>query len=204
MDKYLLRLIVGIVFMSMCLPVFSQVKLFDSETTKFYEDGTRITYYKMENFPNSAEMCDFVKRSVLENPDIKRFFIINNGTEFMYEAVQRVEPNMVIDAINDALEEYKAEFGDFPPSDPSSTEKPKSNVTVTPQKSYTQVSQSAGSVNQKFVSVDKSSGNGTGLQLDATPVEDTRKATAVENGDSDLKRLETVSPTKYNTNSKNR
>ena len=61
MERFLLKLILGIAVMSMCMPVFSQVKLSDSGVTKFYDNGTRITYFEMADFPNSAEMRDYVE-----------------------------------------------------------------------------------------------------------------------------------------------
>ena len=179
MERYLLRLVLGIAIMSICTPVFSQVKLFDSGVTKFYEDGTRITYFKMENFPNSAEMREYVTKVVLENPDINRVAIYTNGKTFMYDALQRVEPDMVVDAVNEALSEYKAQVGDFPPNDPPSTGKPQSNVTVKPHKADV-ASQPAGSANHKSATEEKSAPKNGERQLDATPAEDVRPAKGVD------------------------
>ncbi len=195
MERYLLRLVLGISVMLICMPVFSQVKLFDSGVTKFYEDGTRITYFKMEDFPNSVEMREFVTKVVLENPDINRVAIYTNGKTFMYEALQRVEPDMVVDAVNEALAEYKAQVGDFPPNDPPSTGKPKSNVTVKPHKaSADMVSQPAGGANHKASAEEMSSPKNGERQLDAIPTEEVRPAKGIDN----------VSPVNNKENSKNR
>ncbi|MBR3945961.1 MAG: hypothetical protein IKJ56_02540 [Bacteroidales bacterium] len=108
MKRYLFNLIFSIVLMLVCAQAYSQVKLADSGVTKFYEDGTRITYFEMDGFPNSVEVRDFVSKIVLEHPDIRRVHIYKNGATFMYDAAKEIEPEMIIDAINDAL----ADFGE--------------------------------------------------------------------------------------------
>ncbi len=203
MERYLLRLILGIAVMSICLPVFSQVKLSDSGVTKFYDNGTRITYFEMADFPNSAEMREFVKKLVLENPDINRVVIYTNGKTFMYEAQQKIEPDMIVDAVNDALKEYKEQNGDFPPIEQPSTEKPKSNVKVTPYKASSDVkSQSAGVSVQKFEATEDRSVSGTGANEHS--VRQAQKAAAVDGKGVGAKSIEMANPANNNTNSKNR
>ena len=208
MERYLLRLILGIAVVSICLPVFSQVNLSERGDTKFYENGTRITYFKMAGFPNSPEMREYVSKMVLENPDIKRVDIYRNGETFMYEAMQSIEPDMIVDAVNDALKEFKEQNGDFPPNDSPSTNKPKSNVTVTPHKATATAdvkSQPSGVANQKFEATEKKSVSQNGEhQMNATPVDEVRQAPAVEGRDANTKSLEKFSPANNNTNSKNR
>ena len=114
MKRYLFNLVFSIVLMLVAVQAFSQVELTDRGVTKFYDDGTRITYLGMKNFPNSVEMREYVAKKVLEHPDVKRAFVKNNGTTFMYEALQSIEPDVVVDMVNDALEEYSRQFGDFP------------------------------------------------------------------------------------------
>lgn len=111
MNRYLLRVLVSVLFITISASVFSQVKLFDSGDTKIYDNGTRITYFEMEDFPNTAEIREFVTKSVLEHPDVKRVYIYKNGTTFMYDAAKEVEPDMIVDAINEALAEYISEGG---------------------------------------------------------------------------------------------
>ena len=203
MERYLLRLILGIAVMSICLPVFSQVKLSDSGVTKFYDNGTRITYFEMADFPNSAEMREFVKKLVLENPDINRVVIYTNGKTFMYEAQHKIEPDMVVDAVNEALEEFKAQVGDYPPNDPPSTEKSKSTVKVTPQKASSDVkSQTAGVEVQKFEVTEERPTSGIGANEHS--VRQARKAVAVDGKGVGAKSIEMASPANSNINSKNR
>ena len=203
MERYLLRLILGIAVMSICLPVFSQVKLSDSGVTKFYDNGTRITYFEMADFPNSAEMREFVKKLVLENPDINRVVIYTNGKTFMYEAQQKIEPDMIVDAVNDALKEYKEQNGDFPPIEQPSTEKPKSNVKVTPYKASSDVkSQTAGVEVQKFEVTEERPTSGIGANEHS--VRQARKAVAVDGKGVGAKSIEMASPANSNINSKNR
>lgn len=203
MERYLLRLILGIAVMSICLPVFSQVKLSDSGVTKFYDNGTRITYFEMADFPNSAEMREFVKKLVLENPDINRVVIYTNGKTFMYEAQQKIEPDMIVDAVNDALKEYKEQNGDFPPIEQPSTEKPKSTVKVTPHKASSDVkSQTAGVEVQKFEVTEERPTSGIGANEHS--VRQARKAVAVDGKGVGAKSIEMASPANSNINSKNR
>ena len=203
MERYLLRLILGIAVMSICLPVFSQVKLSDSGVTKFYDNGTRITSFEMADFPNSAEMREFVKKLVLENPDINRVVIYTNGKTFMYEAQQKIEPDMIVDAVNDALKEYKEQNGDFPPIEQPSTEKPKSTVKVTPHKASSDVkSQTAGVEVQKFEVTEERPTSGIGANEHS--VRQARKAVAVDGKGVGAKSIEMASPANSNINSKNR
>lgn len=189
--------------MSICLPVFSQVKLSDSGVTKFYDNGTRITYFEMADFPNSAEMREFVKKLVLENPDINRVVIYTNGKTFMYEAQQKIEPDMIVDAVNDALKEYKEQNGDFPPIEQPSTEKPKSTVKVTPHKASSDVkSQTAGVEVQKFEVTEERPTSGIGANEHS--VRQARKAVAVDGKGVGAKSIEMASPANSNINSKNR
>ncbi|MBO7652168.1 MAG: hypothetical protein J6S84_05570 [Bacteroidales bacterium] len=206
MERYLLRLILGIAVMSICLPVFSQVKLSDSGVTKFYDNGTRITYFEMTDFPNSAEIRDYVTKIVLENPDISRAVIYTNGETFMYESLQRIEPDMIVDAVNDALKEYKEQNGEFPPNDSPSAEKPKSNVVVRPHKASTDAKAQTASnvVNEKSVSVvEKSTSKSAESRSDAISVEGTQQAPVVDDKGSSSETIKKVYPTN-NTNNKNK
>jgi len=202
MKRFLSRLIVGVAFMSMCLPVFSQVKLSDSGVTKFYDNGTRITYFKVENFPNSAEMRDYVTKIVLENPDINRVVIYVSGKTIMYEALQSVEPDMMVDAVNEALEEYKVQNGDFPPSESLSTDKPRSNVIVKPHKASSDVkSQSVGDANQKYdVTEEKLL---PGAETNEHSAKQAHKV-VVDGKEVGTNSMEMATPANNNTNSKKR
>ena len=188
--------------MSMCLPVFSQVKLSDSGVTKFYDNGTRITYFKVENFPNSAEMRDYVTKIVLENPDINRVVIYVSGKTIMYEALQSVEPDMMVDAVNEALEEYKVQNGDFPPSESLSTDKPRSNVIVKPHKASSDVkSQSVGDANQKYdVTEEKLL---PGAETNEHSAKQAHKV-VVDGKEVGTNSMEMATPANNNTNSKKR
>ena len=114
MNRYLLNLVVSVMLVFVSLSAFSQVSYIDDGDTKFYDDGTRITYLKISGLPNSDEMREYVIKKVLEHPDIKRIIITNESTVFMYEAKQSVSPDMVIDMVNDVLDVYIAEFGELP------------------------------------------------------------------------------------------
>ncbi len=202
MERYLLKLILGIAIMSICMPVFSQVKLTDSGVTKFYDNGTRITYFEMAGFPNSPEMREFVTKMVLENPDVNRVIIMRNGETFMYEALQNIEPDMIVDAVNDALKEYKDKIGDYPPPSPQDYEKQPSNVKVTPHKANDGVANVSSSSEMRVSQVsnpEKKSSSLRAMQAEPRPV----KQQSVDDNQS-IKNTEQVSPAKYNNNSNNK
>lgn len=190
--------------MSICMPVFSQVKLFDSGVTKFYENGTRITYFEMAGFPNSPEMREFVSKMILENPDVNRVVIYRNGETFMYEALQSVDPDMIVDAVNDALKEYKDQIGDYPPPSPQDYEKQPSNIKVTPHKANNGVAISSSSEmrvsEEKRPAGQEKSASGKKAVPETQPT--VNQQPAMDNKNS--KRAEQVSSANYNGTSKNR
>ena len=142
MNRYLLNLVVSVMLVFVSLSAFSQVRLFDSGVSKYYDNGTRITYFDMQDFPNSPEMREYVTKKVLEHPDVKRVTIYTNGTLFMYEALQNVEPDMIVDMVNDVLAGYISEFGEFPED-----EKAKEKKSVLPEYSVTEERAEGASVN---------------------------------------------------------
>lgn len=207
MERNLFKLLFVIALISLSLPVLAQVKLYDSGVTKFYDNGTRITYFEMSDFPNSAEMRDFVAKIVLENPDVNRVVIYTNGKTFMYEAKQSIEPDMVVEAVNEALAEYRASVGDFPPNDPPSTTKPSSNVIVTPHKASSGMNlQPKGAEHKRFVAVeDASAVKSSESTMKTISTEEIKLAIPVnEVEDDDNQGTEKVSPAKYNKDSKNK
>lgn len=106
MNRVLPPLLALFVLLCVSLQAFSQVKLTDIVASKVYENNTRITYFDMADFPNTADIREYVEKQVVEDPDIIRLFIYNDGTHAMYEAMQKIEPEMIVDAINDAVEYY--------------------------------------------------------------------------------------------------
>lgn len=107
MKRYLFNLIFSIVLMLVCAQAYSQVKLADSGVTKFYDNGTRITYFEMEDFPNSEVIREFVTKRVLGLPEVSRVIVYRDGVNFMYEALQDVEPDLILSVVNDAIIEYE-------------------------------------------------------------------------------------------------
>lgn len=202
MKKYLLGLFLIITLLTASVSLFAQVKLTDSGDTKFYENGTRITYFKMADFPNSPEMREFVSKMILENPDVNRVTIYRNGETFMYEALQSIDPDMIVDAVNDALKEYKELNGDFPPPSPQDYEKQPSNVKVTKQQgSVTSVKVSASPEMRvsEEKNLDKRSSN---LHAEPVNAQSVKQQSAADNKNS--KKAEHASSANYNENSNNK
>ncbi len=199
MKRYLLGLFI---ILTTNVSLLAQVKLSDSGVTKVYDNGTRITYFEMAGFPNSPEMREFVTKMVLENPDVNRVVIYRNGETFMYEALQSVDPDMIVDAVNDALKEYKDKIGDYPPPSPQDYEKQPSNVKVTPHKANDGVAKVSSSSEMRVSQLsnpEKKSSSLRAMQAEPRPV----KQQSVEENQS-IKNTEQVSPAKYNNNSNNK
>ena len=184
MKRYLLKLIFAVLMMAVSATLCAQVKLLDSGVTKFYDKGTRITYFEMSDFPNSPEMRDFVTKIVLENSDVKRAIIYKDGKTFMYEAVQSVEPDMIVDAVNDALAEYIMQIGDFPESSQDNGQK-KSNVVVRPHtESGNAANSSAGKQGRSVVEEKNASGNERSAgSLRAVPVMEVQNGAQLNSGE---------------------
>lgn len=199
MKRYLLGLFI---ILTTNVSLLAQVKLSDSGVTKVYDNGTRITYFEMAGFPNSPEMREFVTKMVLENPDVNRAVIYRNGETFMYEALQSVDPDMIVDAVNDALKEYEDKIGDYPPPSPQDYEKQPSNVKVTPHKANDGVANVSSSSEMRVSQVsnpEKKSSSLRAMQAEPRPV----KQQSVDDNQS-IKNTEQVSPAKYNNNSNNK
>lgn len=179
----------------------AQVKLTDSGATKFYDNGTRITYFEMADFPNSPEMRDYVSKIVLENPDIMRVVIYRNGETFMYESLQSVEPDMVVDAVNDALDEYKANVGDFPLPSPQDNEKQSPVIRVTKHQENETVVKISASPEMRM-SQEKKTENGSSNLYARPNTQSVNQQPSEDNTSS--KKVEQVSSAKYNENSKNK
>ncbi|MBO7133150.1 MAG: hypothetical protein J6W06_03190 [Bacteroidales bacterium] len=202
MKRYLLGIFYTVIILSVATTISAQVKLTDSGTTKFYDNGTRITYFEMADFPNSPEMREFVSKIVLENPDVNRAMIYRNGKTFMYEALQSVEPDMIVDAVNDALAEYKANVGDFPPPSPQDYEKQPSNVKVTKHSGNVAPAKVSSSPEMRVSedkNLEKKSSN-----LHAFPMNTESVMQQPSDGNSKSKNIEQVSSAKYNENGKNK
>ncbi|MBO7572222.1 MAG: hypothetical protein J6T48_08735 [Bacteroidales bacterium] len=195
MKRYLLGLILAVVMMVVSADLFAQVKLLDSGVTKFYDKGTRITYFEMSNFPNSQEMRDFVAKMVLENSDVMRAIIYKDGKTFMYEALQGVEPDMIVDAVNDALAEYNMLFGEFPESSQGNEPK-KSNVTVRPHIESVSAANSSEKQGRNVAEEKKAVSESNGGSLNAVPVMEVQKASQPSNGaaktNAETKNIENV------------
>lgn len=112
MKEILQNLICSVLLCIAGLTTFAQVKLLDSGVTKIYPNNTRITYCEVTDFPNSDEMRDFVAKILLQDPDIIRLIVYKNYKTVFYEARPQIEPNMIVDAINDAIALYNADDSD--------------------------------------------------------------------------------------------
>jgi len=202
MKRFLLGLFIVVISLAASVSSFAQVKLYDSGVTKFYDNGTRITYFKMSDFPNSPEIREFVSKMVLENPDVNRVVIYRDGETFMYEAMQSVEPDMIVESVNDALTEYKANIGDFPPPSPQDNERQSSSVKITKHQGNV-ITQEISASPEMRVSQEKNlEKRSSNLHAEPVTTQPVNQQSAVDNKNS--KKVEQVSSANYNENGKNR
>ncbi len=90
------------------LPIvgFSQVKLFTTDASKEYPDGTRITYFTISDCPDDSEFIEYANKYVLQNDGIIRFHISKDFKRCFYEAQKNITESMIVDYINEAYFDY--------------------------------------------------------------------------------------------------
>lgn len=101
MKKILLVLLVLLPFLG-----FTQVKLFTTDASKEYPDGTRITYFTVSDCPDDSEFLAYSMDYVLKDDRMIRFKISKDGKSCFYEASKEVTEEMIVEAINDAILKY--------------------------------------------------------------------------------------------------
>ncbi|NLA24558.1 MAG: hypothetical protein GX879_06290 [Bacteroidales bacterium] len=88
------------------MSLLAQVKLINHDATKFYPDGTRITYLSLSEYPTDNDFISFVNTYVVKNEQIIRFSIYSNGSACFYEAMQEITEDVIVDMVNEASSEY--------------------------------------------------------------------------------------------------
>lgn len=104
------KVVLLVVFVvGMSLAVSAQAELKREVASKTYDDGTRITYLDIHGVDCfNEDLITYVYNTLLSTGNISRVFYPKkqNNYTWMYDAKEDVTPEMFVDAINDAIEEY--------------------------------------------------------------------------------------------------
>ncbi|MGC9331025.1 MAG: hypothetical protein ACP5DZ_04010 [Bacteroidales bacterium] len=85
---------------------FSQVKLFTTDASKEYPNGTRITYFTISDCPDDSDFLEYANKYVSQNDGIIRFHISKDYEKCFYEAQRNITETMIVDYINEAYFDY--------------------------------------------------------------------------------------------------
>jgi len=85
---------------------FSQVKLFTTDASKEYPNGTRITYFTISDCPDDSDFLEYANKYVSQNDGIIRFHISKDYEKCFYEAQRNITETMIVDYINEAYFDF--------------------------------------------------------------------------------------------------
>lgn len=86
--------------------LFSQVELISNDASKYYPDGTQITYLTLSDYPSDKGFLEFVNSHVVKDDRIHRFILSKNGNKCFFEADDDVDEDVILEAINEAFANY--------------------------------------------------------------------------------------------------
>jgi hypothetical protein len=92
--------------------LYSQVQLVSSDVTKIYLDDTHITYMHLSDFPIDSDFLQFVEKEVLSNTLIQRFKLGEDGETCFFHSHKDITDDMIVEAINDAYQNYYSQLRD--------------------------------------------------------------------------------------------
>lgn len=125
MKKILLVLLVLLPFLG-----FTQVKLFTTDASKVYPDGTRITYFTVSDCPDDSEFLAYSMDYVLKDDRMIRFLISEDGKSCFYEARKEVTEDMLVDLLNEAYYDFYSQTGVTPKSSSEKQSVNKSSIST--------------------------------------------------------------------------
>lgn len=124
MKKILLVLLVLLPFLG-----FTQVKLFTTDASKEYPDGTRITYFTVSDCPDDSEFLAYSMDYVLKDDRMIRFKISKDGKSCFYEASKEVTEDMIVELLNEAYYDFYSQTGESPKSSSEKQSVNKSSIS---------------------------------------------------------------------------
>lgn len=125
MKKILLVLLVLLPFLG-----FTQVKLFTTDASKEYPDGTRITYFTVSDCPDDSEFLAYSMDYVLKDDRMIRFKISKDGKSCFYEASKEVTEDMIVELLNEAYYDFYSQTGVTPKSSSEKQSVNKSSIST--------------------------------------------------------------------------
>lgn len=112
---------------------FTQVKLFTTDASKEYPDGTRITYFTVSDCPDDSGFLAYATDYILKDDRMIRFKIAKDGKSCFYEARKEVTEVMLVDLLNEAYYDFYSQTGEIPSSDPKEQSVSKSSAGSNPK-----------------------------------------------------------------------
>lgn len=109
--------------------LFSQVKIDSYDATKFYPDGTRITYFTVSDCPDDSEFLAYSMDYVLKDDRMIRFLISEDGKSCFYEASKEVTEDMIVELLNEAYYDFYSQTGVTPKSSSEKQSVNKSSIS---------------------------------------------------------------------------
>jgi hypothetical protein len=172
-------------FLLVVLPIlsFSQVEIISNDASKYYPNGTRISYLTLSDYPSEDRFLDFVNSNVAKDTRIIRFFLYKDGSSCFVESKEDFTDDMIIDAINEAYFSYSSQKGES--LSPTSTKQSVRESSIGSNKQDFKVGDSDESItNFSGRSFKKSDYNGqyyrVGFKLEDTPnIENVKNASIV-------------------------
>jgi len=101
-----MKKIFGVLIIFLPLLSVAQIEIISNDATKNYPDGTRISYLTLSDYPTERGFLDFVNSSLTEDKSVIRFFLYKDGTKCFLESQQDFTDDMLINAINEAYQNY--------------------------------------------------------------------------------------------------
>lgn len=80
--------------------------ILSNDATKFYPNGTQITYLTLSNYPTESDFLESVNSNVVKDPRIHRFYLYKDGKTCFFEADKDVSEVIILDAINEAYRNF--------------------------------------------------------------------------------------------------
>jgi hypothetical protein len=90
----------SLLFIYIPMNLFSQVELISIDASKFYPNGTQITYLTLSDYPTDKKFIDFTNSHLTKDNRIYRFLLSEDGKSCFLEADKDVTNNHIIDEIN--------------------------------------------------------------------------------------------------------
>jgi hypothetical protein len=86
--------------------LLAQVDILSNDATKFYPNGTQITYLTLSNYPTESDFLESVNSNLVKDSRIHRFYLYKDGKTCFFEADKDVSEVIILEAINEAYRNF--------------------------------------------------------------------------------------------------